>query len=104
MAHLHSAFSSVRDQLLKEMNDSDTHADGIKRILEMAMRVSPRERASMERTIGFIIRAREAILQAKPNDQWAKARLETAMVAAQETAQKVVARRCSIFSVKSLIH
>lgn len=83
MAHLHSAFSSVRDQLLKEMNDSDTHADGIKRILEMAMRVSPRERASMERTIGFIIRAREAILQAKPNDQWAKARLETAMVAAQ---------------------
>ena len=84
MAHLHSAFSSVRDQLLKEMNDSDTDADGIeRRILEMAMRVSPRERASMERTIGFIIRAREAILQAKPNDQWAKARLETAMVAAQ---------------------
>jgi hypothetical protein len=83
MAHLHSAFFSVRDQLLKEMNDSDTHADGTERILEMAMRVSPRERASMERTIGFIIRAREAILQAKPNDQWAKARLETARTAAQ---------------------
>ena len=38
MAHLHSAFSSVRDQLLKEMNDSDTDADGIeRRILEMAI-------------------------------------------------------------------
>jgi hypothetical protein len=83
MAHLHSSFSSVCDQLLKEMNDSDMDADGIERILELALRVSPRERASMERTIGAIIHAREAILQAKPNDQWAKARLEMARAAAQ---------------------
>jgi hypothetical protein len=83
MAHISPVFPSVRDRLLKEMNDSGTHADGVERILELASGVSPRERAHMERTIGVIIHAREAIFQAKPNDPGAKARLEMARAAAQ---------------------
>ena len=83
MAHISPGFSSVRDRLLKEMNDSDPHADGVERVLALASRVSPRERARMERALGVIIDAREAIFQAKPNDPWAKARLEMARAAAQ---------------------
>ncbi len=83
MAHISPGFSSVRDRLLKEMNDSDPHADGVERVLALASRVSPRERARMERALGVIIDAREAIFQSKPNDQSAKARLEVARAAAQ---------------------
>jgi len=83
MAHVSPGFSSVRDRLLKELNHTDTHVDNVERVLELASRVSPRERARMERTIGVIIDVRRAIFQSKPDDRSAKARLETARAAAQ---------------------
>ena len=72
---------------------ANAHEDHLERLMELAQHASPVDRLRIERTIGIVIKARQAVTRAHLNGQKAAARLRMAKAAAQRVKAKTARQK-----------